>query len=82
MSIGDSIIRIFVGAIIGGVFGAFGMILGIIAVYPIVTGLTSFCPIYKSLGINTRTEDPMESDSLESSNSRFTPAPNHLKKSA
>jgi Protein of unknown function (DUF2892) len=57
MNILDGIIRMFIGSIIGAVFGAFGMWLGLIAPFFIVTGLGGYCPIYHLLGWST-VEDP------------------------
>ncbi len=68
LSIFDTILRIFVGMIIGGVFGAMGWMIGIIAVYPIVTGLTAFDPVYHYLGYSTRTEHPEVSDKIDYNN--------------
>lgn len=49
----DMIIRIVLGLVIG-IWGiAAGSWWGLIGLLPILTGLTSFCPLYAILGMNT-----------------------------
>ncbi len=55
ISIYDSAIRLFIAIIFGGICGAFGWAIGVLAVYPVVTALTAFDPIYKLLGYSTST---------------------------
>lgn len=75
LSILDTIIRVFIGAVIGGIFGAMGWMIGIIAVYPIVTGLAAFDPIYHSMGFSTRTEHPDVSDKIDYNNTTAQGSP-------
>lgn len=56
LSIYDTIIRIFVACIWGAIFGAFGNILGVLAVYPLVTALSAWDPVYQAKGWSTVTE--------------------------
>ena len=53
LSIYDSILRIFIAMIFGGICGAFGWAIGVLAVYPLVTGLAAHDPFYRMLGIST-----------------------------
>ena len=55
LSIYDSAIRIFVAIIFGGICGAFDLWIGVLAVYPVVTALTAYDPIYQLLGYSTST---------------------------
>lgn len=64
ISIFDTIIRIFIGMIFAGVFGAMGSIVAVLALYPIVTALTSFDPVYHWLGYTTCKEQIGEADKL------------------
>ncbi len=75
LSILDTIIRIFIGMVIGAVFGSMGWIIGVIAVYPIVTGLGGYDPIYHYLGYSTRTEHPDVSDKIDYSKSALADSP-------
>ncbi|HSD62634.1 MAG TPA: DUF2892 domain-containing protein [Ignavibacteriaceae bacterium] len=55
----DRIVRLILAVIIGililnsTITGFAGILLGIIAVIFLVTGIISFCPLYKALGIST-----------------------------
>jgi hypothetical protein len=48
VSIFDTLIRIFLGAAIGGIFGAMDNPIGILAIYPIITGLSAWDPVYQA----------------------------------
>ena len=60
----DRLVRIILSLIIaflifnGTLTGTAGIIIGIFAIVFLVTGLISFCPIYKALGISTLKEKP------------------------
>ncbi|MEM1000681.1 MAG: DUF2892 domain-containing protein [Bacteroidota bacterium] len=45
----DTIIRLFVGIIIGASFGAMNNAIGVLAIYPIVTALVAWDPMYYKL---------------------------------
>ncbi len=49
----DSIIRIILGLIITGLGIYFKTWWGLIAIIPLLTGITGYCPLYSLLGINT-----------------------------
>ena len=72
LSIFDTVIRVCIAMIVGAVFGAMGWIIGVIAVYPLVTGLAGYDPIYHSLGYSTRTEHPEVSDKIDYSQTTAT----------
>ena len=65
ISIGEGIIRIIIGmifaAIMGSVFTGYIALLGILAIYPIVTGLGNWDPIYARMGKYTNEVNPYES---------------------
>lgn len=65
LSIFDSILRLFIGMIFAAVCGAMGWIIGVLALYPIVTALTSFDPIYKNMGFSTAKEHCTDSDKID-----------------
>lgn len=56
----DRTVRLIVAIIIGVLWyngtigGAFGIVLGIVAVAFVVTALVGWCPLYAPLGISTR----------------------------
>ncbi len=58
----DRIIRIMLAVIIGilifnnTITGLAGILLGIIAIIFLATGIISFCPLYKALGLSTARE--------------------------
>ena len=58
----DRLIRIILALIFaflifnGTLTGAVGIVLGILAIVFLATGVISFCPIYKALGISTLKE--------------------------
>ncbi|MFN8393243.1 MAG: DUF2892 domain-containing protein [Bacteroidia bacterium] len=64
ISIGECIIRIVVGmvfaALMGGLFHGYIALLGVLAIYPIVTGLGGWCPIYAMRGKHTNEDNPYE----------------------
>ena len=49
----DKIVRIALALIIAAVGVYFKSWWGLVAIVPLVTGLISFCPIYKIFGVNT-----------------------------
>jgi Protein of unknown function (DUF2892) len=49
----DKAIRLFLAVVIGAVGFYFKSWWGLVAIVPLVTGLTSFCPLYTILGLNT-----------------------------
>jgi hypothetical protein len=59
----DRIIRLLLAIIIGflilngSITGLAGILLGIFAVIFLATGIISFCPLYKALGISTIRKD-------------------------
>jgi hypothetical protein len=62
MSIGESIIRIVVGmifaALFGGLFSGYVALIGVLAIYPIVTGLGGWDPIFGIMKKYTNEENP------------------------
>lgn len=53
----DRVVRVLLGlALLSAVFLAQGTIrwLGLVGLVPLLTGLVSFCPLYRVLGIGTR----------------------------
>ena len=64
ISIGECIIRVFIGmvfaGIMGGMFHNYVALLGILAIYPIVTGLGGWDPIYAMRGKYTNEDSPYE----------------------
>jgi large-conductance mechanosensitive channel len=65
MSFFDTIIRLFVGIVIGGAFGAFSNPIGVLAVYPIVTALIAWDPIYQKMGWFTVEVNPYIKETVE-----------------
>ncbi len=49
----DKIIRIILAVVIAALGAYFKSWLGLIAIIPLATGLSLFCPIYKIFGLNT-----------------------------
>lgn len=49
----DKAIRLFLAVVIGALGFYFKSWWGLVAIVPLVTGLTSFCPLYTILGLNT-----------------------------
>jgi len=49
----DKAIRLFLAIVIGAAGFYVKSWWGLVAILPLVTGLTSFCPLYKFLGLNT-----------------------------
>ncbi len=49
----DKIVRIAMALIIAAVGVYFKSWWGLVAIVPLVTGLISFCPVYKFFGVNT-----------------------------
>jgi Protein of unknown function (DUF2892) len=49
----DKVIRLFLAIVIGAVGFYVKSWWGLLAILPLVTGLSSFCPLYKFLGLNT-----------------------------
>mgnify|MGYP003689955181 CR=1 FL=1 len=64
ISIAEGIIRIIIGmvfaAFMGSVFTGYVALLGVLAIYPIVTGLGNWDPIYAMKGKYTNEENPYE----------------------
>lgn len=64
ISIGECIIRIVAGmifaALMGGLFHGYVALIGVLAIYPIVTGLGGWCPIYAMRGKFTNEDNPYE----------------------
>lgn len=54
----DTILRVFIGATIGGIFGVLNNPIGILAVYPIVTALSAWDPVYYKMGWFTTEVSP------------------------
>lgn len=65
LSIFDSILRLFIGMVFAGICGAMGWIVGVLALYPIVTALTAYDPIYANMGFSTATEHAEDSDKID-----------------
>lgn len=61
ISIAETIIRIFVASIWAGIFGSMGSLIGVLAVYPIVTALAAWDPIYEMRGFYTTEYNPYDS---------------------
>ncbi|MBK6381596.1 MAG: DUF2892 domain-containing protein [Chitinophagaceae bacterium] len=49
----DKVIRLFLAIVIGAVGFYVKSWWGLVAIVPLVTGLTSICPLYTILGLNT-----------------------------
>ncbi len=49
----DKIVRLFLALVIGAVGFYVKSWWGLVAIVPLVTGLSSFCPLYTILGLNT-----------------------------
>ena len=49
----DKVIRLFLAIVIGAVGFYVKSWWGFVAIVPLVTGLTSICPLYTILGLNT-----------------------------
>jgi hypothetical protein len=49
----DKAIRLFLALVIGAVGFYFQSWWGLVALVPLITGLTSFCPLYSIVGLNT-----------------------------
>jgi Protein of unknown function (DUF2892) len=49
----DKFVRIILAIAIGGLGLLYQSWWGLLAIMPLITGLISFCPIYKIFGINT-----------------------------
>ena len=49
----DKVIRLFLAIVIGAVGFFVKSWWGFVAIVPLVTGLTSICPLYTILGLNT-----------------------------
>lgn len=68
MSIGEGIIRIIVGMIFGAIFGSLftGWIalIGVLAIYPIATGLGGWDPIFGAMRKYTNEESPYEEEAV------------------
>jgi hypothetical protein len=62
ISIGECIIRVVIamvfGAVMGGLFHNAVGLLGILAIYPLVTGLGGWDPIYAARGKYTNEDSP------------------------
>ena len=68
ISIGECIIRILVGmvfaAIFGGVFTGFIAMNGLLSIYPIVTGLGGWDPIFGAMKKYTNEDCPYEDEGI------------------
>lgn len=53
MSLGDGAIRIIIASIIAAVCGAYGLWIGVLAIVPLITGLSGWCPLYHIMGWST-----------------------------
>jgi hypothetical protein len=64
ISIGECIIRVVIGMIFAGVFGGiftgYVALIGVLAIYPIVTGLGGWDPIFGAMKKYTNEESPYE----------------------
>ena len=64
MSIGEGIIRIVLGMIFGAIFGSlftgWVALIGVLAIYPIATGLGGWDPIFGAMRKYTNEESPYE----------------------
>jgi hypothetical protein len=49
----DKIVRLFLAIVIGAVGFYVKSWWGLVAIVPLITGLSSFCPLYTILGLNT-----------------------------
>jgi hypothetical protein len=62
ISIGECIIRIIggvlFGAIVGSLFTGYVALLGVLAIYPLVTGLGGWDPIYAMMGKYSNEDNP------------------------
>lgn len=61
----DGILRIMGAAIFGAICGINGWYIGVLAVYPLVTGLGGWCPLYAAMGVSTALPDPDAKDASE-----------------
>lgn len=62
ISIFDTIIRLFIAALWAGIFGALGSFVAVLALYPFVTSLIAWDPVYKAMGKYTCDENPYLED--------------------
>jgi len=64
MAMADRVIRAIIAVVIavlyftGVINGTLGLILGVVAVIFLLTGIISFCPIYRLFGLSTLPESP------------------------
>jgi len=49
----DKVLRLFLALVIGAIGFYIKSWWGLVAILPLITGLTSFCPLYKILGLST-----------------------------
>ena len=49
----DKVIRLFLAVVIGALGFYFKSWWGLVAIVPLMTGLTSVCPLYTIFGLNT-----------------------------
>jgi hypothetical protein len=56
----DKLIRLSMALVIGAVGFYIKSWWGFVAILPLVTGLASFCPLYKILGLNTYSEKSVQ----------------------
>ena len=54
----DTILRVMIGPIFGAICGVMGWWIGVLTIYPIVTALTAWDPIYELLGYYTTEHNP------------------------
>ena len=55
----DRVVRVLVGSVLLSlVFFGPHTWLGLVGIIPLFTGLVGFCPLYRALGLSTRTAKP------------------------
>jgi hypothetical protein len=76
MSIGEGIIRIVIGMIFGAVFGSlftgWVALIGVLAIYPIATGLGGWDPIFGAMRKYTNEESPYEEEAVRTTSTATT----------
>jgi hypothetical protein len=58
MSWFDGALRIMIAALFGAICGIMNWWVGVLAIIPLVTGLSGWCPLYAALGWSTALKDP------------------------
>jgi aromatic ring-cleaving dioxygenase len=54
----DGALRIIVATIFAAICGLYGWYIGVLAVYPIATGMGGWCPLYEVMGFSTSLGNP------------------------